>query len=257
MARAGQCGMHPGDPKSRAAADEIGKFSAEAARWWDPRGPFAPLHRLNPLRVHYVRDRLCEAFQKDARAPRSLDGLAILDIGSGGGLACEPLARLGGRVTGVEPGPENVAAARAHAAGEGLDIAYRTGFAEDLARDGMTFDAVLALEVVEHVPDVAGFVRTAASLVRPGGMLILSTLNRTAKAYLLLIVGAEYILNWVPRGTHSWEKFVKPDELSDHLTGAGLTIADRQGMIYSPLSDGWRLGPDMDVNYIVTARRTL
>lgn len=251
--------MHSGDPQSPPAADEdeIVKFSAEAVRWWDPRGPFAPLHRLNPLRVGYVRDRLCEAFQRDARAARSLEGLSILDIGSGGGLVCEPMGRLGGRVTGIEPGPENVHAARAHAAGEQLDINYQIGFAEDLASKGVTFDAVLALEVVEHVPAVADFVRTAASLVRPGGVLILSTLNRTAKAYLLLIIGAEYILNWVPRGTHSWDKFVKPDELSDHLAGAGLAIADRQGMIYNPLSDSWRLGSDMDVNYIVTARRPL
>ena len=236
-------------------ADEVARFARLAGEWWDANGPFKPLHRINPLRLTYIRDQLCRRFARDPKQGASLKGLSVLDIGCGGGLVAEPLARLGAAVTGIDPAPENVAAAKAHAKGAGLDIAYRALTAEALALEGGTFDAVLLLEVVEHVPDVPLFLKSVAPLVKPGGVMILSTLNRTLKAYALAIVGAELILRWLPAGTHDWNRFVTPEELRAALARAGLNVSDVTGMVYNPLADEWRLSRDTDVNYFATAVR--
>ena len=235
--------------------DEVARFAKLAGEWWDANGPFKPLHRINPLRLTYIRDQLCRRFVRDPKQGGSLKGLSVLDIGCGGGLVAEPLARLGAAVTGIDPAPENVEAAKAHAKGAGLDIAYRPVTAEAFAVEGGTFDAVLLLEVVEHVPDVPLFLKSVAPLVKPGGVMILSTLNRTLKAYALAIVGAELILRWLPAGTHDWNRFVTPEELRVALARAGLTVSDVTGMVYNPLADEWLLSRDTGVNYFATALR--
>jgi 2-polyprenyl-6-hydroxyphenyl methylase/3-demethylubiquinone-9 3-methyltransferase len=235
--------------------DEVARFARLAGEWWDANGPFKPLHRINPLRLTYIRDQLCRRFRRDPKQGASLKGLSVLDIGCGGGLVAEPLARLGAAVTGIDPAPENVEAAKAHAKGAGLDIAYRPVTAEALALEGSMFDAVLLLEVVEHVPDVPLFLKSVAPLVKPGGVMILSTLNRTLKAYALAIIGAELILRWLPAGTHQWERFVTPEELGSALRAAGLGVSDMTGMVYHPLGDDWRLSSDKDVNYFATATK--
>jgi 2-polyprenyl-6-hydroxyphenyl methylase/3-demethylubiquinone-9 3-methyltransferase len=241
--------------KTTLDRDEVARFAQLADAWWDAKGPFAPLHQINPTRLTYIRDQLCTHFGRDPKAPPSLTGLSVLDIGCGGGLVAEPLARLGAAVTGIDPAPETIAAATAHAAGAGLDIAYRAATAEQLADEGKQFDAVLLLEVVEHVPDVPAFLKRIAPLVKPGGIMVLSTLNRTLKAYALAIVGAEFILRWLPVGTHQWDRFVRPEELKTALNGAGLTPADTTGMVYNPLADAWSLSGDTDVNYLATATK--
>jgi 2-polyprenyl-6-hydroxyphenyl methylase / 3-demethylubiquinone-9 3-methyltransferase len=236
-------------------AEEVARFARLSGEWWDEAGPFKPLHRINPTRLTYIRDQLCRKFGRDKKAAASLKGLSVLDIGCGGGLVAEPLTRLGARVTGIDPASENIAAAKAHADGAGLDIRYRAETAEAVAESGATFDAVLLLEVVEHVPDVPAFLKAVAPLVKPGGVMILSTLNRTFKAYALAIVGAELVLRWLQPGTHQWERFVTPDELAAALKGAGLGVSDMTGMVYHPLGDDWRLSSDKDVNYFATAER--
>jgi 2-polyprenyl-6-hydroxyphenyl methylase/3-demethylubiquinone-9 3-methyltransferase len=241
--------------KTTLDREEVARFVRLADAWWDANGPFRPLHRITPLRLTYLRDQLCQAFARDPKAASSLSGLAILDIGCGGGLVAEPLARLGARVTGIDPAAENIAAARAHAQGAVVDVTYKVATAEEVAGEGAQFDAVLLLEVIEHVPDVPAFLARVAPLVRPGGVLILSTLNRTLKAYALAILGAEFILRWLPVGTHQWERFVKPEELASALRSAGLTLTDTTGLIYDPFADEWRLSPDTDVNYFLTAAR--
>ena len=246
-----------GDTTSRQTLDpkEVERFAALAADWWDPNGKFRPLHELNPVRLTYIRDHLCRHFGRDPRAAASLKELTVLDIGCGGGLLCEPLARLGAQVTGVDPAEESIAAARQHASGEALDIAYLASRAEDVAAQGAVFDAVLTMEVVEHVPDVPAFLALCADLVRPGGLLLLSTINRTLKSYALAIVGAEYILRWLPVGTHQWDRFVTPTELTAGLEAAGLGVLDSAGMVYNPLLGDWRLAADKDVNYLMAAVR--
>ena len=194
-------------------------------------------------------------FARPSGGLRPFAGLSVLDIGCGGGLVSEPVARLGATVTGIDPAAENIAAASSHAAGQGMAIDYRACRVEDLVAEKLSFDCVLCLEVVEHVPDVAAFLTECAKLVRPGGLMILSTINRTVKAYALAIVGAEYILRWLPVGTHQWERFVTPDELARHATAAGLTISHREGLVYNPLTDAWSLSPDLDVNYMASAGR--
>ena len=236
--------------------EEVARFAKLGGEWWDPHGPFKPLHRINPVRLTYLRDQLCAHFGRDPKQGKSLEGLNLLDIGCGGGLVCEPLARLGAGVTGIDPGAESIEAAKAHAEAGGLEIDYQVATAEELAAHGQSYDAVLLLEVVEHVPDVPALLKAIAPLVRPGGLMILSTLNRTLKAYALAIVGAEYILRWLPVGTHQWERFVTPGELRSALAGAGLMLTDTTGMIYDPFADEWRLGADTDVNYFATATRT-
>jgi 2-polyprenyl-6-hydroxyphenyl methylase/3-demethylubiquinone-9 3-methyltransferase len=240
-------------PSSTLDKEEIARFARLGGEWWDQNGPFKPLHRLNPARLTYIRDRICARFGRDLKAAKSLSGLRVLDVGCGGGLVSEPLRRLGAEMTGIDPGEEAIAAAKAHAEGVGLDIDYQVATAEELVARGMSFDAVLLLEVVEHVPDVSAFLKAVAPLVKRDGLMILSTLNRTLKSYALAIVGAEYILRWVPIGTHQWDRFVTPDELRIALDAAGLGLADQTGLIYDPFGDEWRLGKDTDVNYFATA----
>jgi 2-polyprenyl-6-hydroxyphenyl methylase/3-demethylubiquinone-9 3-methyltransferase len=236
--------------------DEVARFSAMARDWWDPAGPLAPLHRLNPTRLAWIRDRIADHFGRDTKSGHPLESLKILDIGCGGGLVTEPLARLGATVTGIDPAAENIAVARHHAAAEGLPIDYRPETAEALAARGEMFDVVLVLEVVEHVADVPAFVKTAGVLVKPGGLLLASTINRTLKAWALAIVGAEYVLRWLPRGTHSYDKLVTPNELASALVAAGLDVTAETGVMYVPIADRWRLTRDMDVNYMMAAKRS-
>jgi 2-polyprenyl-6-hydroxyphenyl methylase/3-demethylubiquinone-9 3-methyltransferase len=243
------------DPTRRSVDPvDLAKFERLGERWWDQDGPMKPLHRMNPVRVGWLKQRLCARLGRDPNASAPLSGLAILDVGCGGGLLCEPLARMGARVTGVDPGAENVGVARAHAARMGLSIDYRETTVEALAATGERFDAVCALEVVEHVEGPAEFLAAAARLVASGGVLFASTLNRTMKSYALAIVGAEYVLRWLPRGTHDWRKFLTPAELAQMMTAAGLSIEDKAGFVYDPLSDAWRASArDLDVNYILAA----
>jgi 2-polyprenyl-6-hydroxyphenyl methylase/3-demethylubiquinone-9 3-methyltransferase len=235
--------------------EEVARFAKLSGQWWDERGPFRQLHRINPVRLTYIRDQLCRRFGRDAKGPASLSGLSVLDIGCGGGLVCEPLARLGASVTGIDPAAENIATAKTHALAAGLDIAYEGTTAEELASRGQNYDAVLLLEVVEHVPDVPAFLKGVAPLVKPGGLMVLSTLNRTLKSFALAIVGAEFILRWLPVGTHQWQRFVTPEELASALSGAGLAMTGTEGLVYVPFSDEWRLATDTDVNYFASATR--
>lgn len=236
-------------------AAEVARFSALAERWWDSEGEFRALHRLNPVRLGYVRDHAVARFGRDARSMRPLEGLAVLDVGCGGGLLCEPMARLGARVTGIDPAEDTVNTARHHAGRMGLAIDYRASTAEALAADGETFDIVLNMEVVEHVADVPGFLAVCADLVKPGGLMFVATINRTAKAFALAIVGAEYVLGWLPRGTHSFDKLVTPGEVEAPLTAAGMRVFDRTGVAYSHFLGEWRRSADMDVNYMMAAEK--
>lgn len=231
-------------------AEEVARFSAMAEAWWDPDGDFRPLHRLNPTRLAYIRDRVAARLDRDPLADKPMRGLKLLDIGCGGGLLSEPMARLGADVTGVDASEKNIGTASAHAAEMGLDIDYRHGTAEALAEAGESFDVVLNMEVVEHVADVGLFLKSCADLVRPGGAMVLSTINRTPQAFAMAIVGAEYVLRWLPRGTHSWRKFVRPSELSRHAEDAGLTVEHLTGVSYNPLNDRWTLSRDLSVNYM-------
>ena len=244
-------------PQQHGTVDpaEVERFSAFAAEWWDPRGKMAPLHKFNPVRLGYIRDAACRRFDRDPKRLDCLKGLRMLDIGCGGGLLSEPLARLGADMVGADPAEANIEAARLHAADNGLTIDYRATTAEALAEAGERFDVVLAMEVVEHVADVNLFVRLAAGMVKPSGLMIAATLNRTLKSFALAIVGAEYILRWLPRGTHRWDKFVTPNELELAMEKSGLSFVHEQGVIYNPLADQWRLSSDTDVNYMVTAER--
>lgn len=234
-------------------AGEVARFDALASRWWDLDGPMRPLHRFNPARVAIFRDAAAARFGRDRTEMRPLGGLALLDVGCGAGVLAEPLARLGADVTGVDPAPELIEVARAHAEESGLDIAYRAGAAEDLAAEGRTYDIVVASEVLEHVADVDGFVATIASLVKPGGIALFSTINRTLMAHALVIVGAEYVLRWLPVGTHSYEKFVTPAELRLATRAAGLEVTDQRGIRFEPLKNFWAPTDDMSVNYTLAA----
>jgi 2-polyprenyl-6-hydroxyphenyl methylase / 3-demethylubiquinone-9 3-methyltransferase len=236
-------------------AAEVRRFSRLAGEWWDPRGKMAVLHKFNPVRLAYIRDAACRQFGRDARRPPCLKAIRILDIGCGGGILSEPLARLGAEVVGADPSPNNIEIAKLHAERGGLAIDYRVTAAETLADGGERFDMVLAMEVVEHVADVELFVRRCAEMVKPAGLMVAATLNRTVKSFALAIVGAEYVLRWLPRGTHQWDKFVTPDELEIALERAGLRVSDETGVIYNPLTDQWRLSSDMDVNYMLTAEK--
>jgi 2-polyprenyl-6-hydroxyphenyl methylase / 3-demethylubiquinone-9 3-methyltransferase len=234
---------------------EIERFSRYGADWWDPRGPMAALHKFNPVRLGYIRDQASAQFSRDPKKIDCLKGLRILDIGCGGGILSEPLARLGAAMVGADPSPENIEIAGAHAADSGLTIDYRATTAEELAEAGERFDVVLAMEVVEHVVDVELFVATCASMVKPGGLMIAATLNRTLKSFALAIVGAEYVLRWLPRGTHQWDKFVTPRELETAIENAGLRVIGERGVIYNLFADRWQLSSDMDVNYMLVAAR--
>jgi len=265
---------------------DVARFNALGQEWWDLWGPMRALHKLNPTRVNYIRDILVEELKngnphpeqlrsgvpKDGRtsgrgpsfetrlagAPQDegpLSGLSILDIGCGAGILSEPLARLGAKMTSVDPAPVNIDVARAHAAEGGLDIDYRATTAEDLAATGARFDAVLIMEVIEHVNDRSAFVATAANMVRPGGFLFAATLNRTFKSYALAIVGAEYILRWVKPGTHNWDQFVTPQELAADFRACNLEIFDRTGVVYNPIFDEWRTSDDCSINYMMAAQK--
>jgi 2-polyprenyl-6-hydroxyphenyl methylase/3-demethylubiquinone-9 3-methyltransferase len=233
-------------------AGEIERFSRIADEWWDPAGKFAPLHRLNPVRLGFIRDRAAAHWGRDALSGTPLHGLSLLDIGCGGGLLCEPMTRLGAQVTGVDAGERNLETARRHADGQELAIDYRATTAEALAESGAQFDVVLALEIVEHVADVDLFLHSVGRLAKPGGLVFLSTLNRTAKAWALAIAGAEYVLRWLPRGTHDWRKFLKPSEAVRGLRAGGIETQEIVGVVYSPLSREWSLNRrDLDVNYML------
>lgn len=233
---------------------EIARFNALAAEWWNPNGPMKPLHRINPVRLSYLKDEFAKHFARDSRAMRPFEGLRLLDIGCGAGLVAEPMAKQGFAVTAIDLAEENIAAAKLHAEQSGVKVDYRAAAVETLPLDA-PFDAISLLEVVEHVPDVGEFIAEAARRLKPGGLLIASTLNRTLKAYALAIVGAEYVLRWVPRGTHDWQKFVTPNELEGHLEAASLTPIARQGLVFNPLGNAWHLSSDCDVNYFVVARK--
>lgn len=247
---------------ARSSVDpaEIARFSAIAAEWWNPHGKFAPLHRLNPARIRYIRDRICAAFGRDPEGQRPLEGLRLLDVGCGGGLVAEPLCRLGAVVTAIDADPQTVGVAATHGREMGLDIEYVATSAEALAAEiaagkRPAFDVVLALEIVEHVSDVDFFTGTLASLLGPGTLLVMSTLNRTPKSWLFAIVGAEWVLRWLPRGTHEWKKFLKPSELARSLETAGLVPTETVGLVMD-LTGSFRVEPrDLDVNYMMLARK--
>jgi 2-polyprenyl-6-hydroxyphenyl methylase/3-demethylubiquinone-9 3-methyltransferase len=237
-------------------AGDVARFDRLGDEWWEPKGAMAPLHKLNPTRIRYLRDLMGRHFARAGRdAARPLGGLRLLDIGCGGGLLSEPLARLGAMVTGIDPAPNNIAVAIRHAQALDVEVDYRAETAEALVAAGETFDVVLAMEVVEHVPQPDDFVRMACLLVRPGGLLVLSTLNRTAKSFALAIVGAEYVLRWLPRGTHRWQQFLTPEELAMPVRAAGLKVIERQGLVYDILRDRWTTSPDTAVNYLLAAVR--
>jgi 2-polyprenyl-6-hydroxyphenyl methylase/3-demethylubiquinone-9 3-methyltransferase len=241
-----------GSPASTVDAAEIAKFSKLSAEWWDPNGRMAPLHRINPLRLGYIRDAACRKFDRNVRSLNCLGGLRLLDIGCGAGLLCEPLSRLGAQVIGIDPAASNIAAAKLHADKGHLSIDYRNTTLEEIdPRE--RFDIVLAMEVVEHVTDVGMFLSRCAALLKPNGLMLVSTLNRNWKSFALAIVGAEYVLRWLPRGTHEWNRFVTPDELTKHLLDNRLVVTEQTGVVYSPFADKWSLSSDMDVNYMLVA----
>ena len=236
--------------------DEVKKFAALADEWWNPHGKFRALHQLNPARLTFIRDEACARFDRVVDADRTLAGLSVLDIGCGGGLIAEPLTRLGADVTAIDASAQAITVASQHATQMGLDISYCCADVDQIVMEGKSFDIVLNLEVVEHVADASEFLQSSARLVGPDGMMVAATLNRTLKAYALAIIGAEYVLGWIPRGTHDWRRFVRPSKLAGILRGAGLTLEKLTGITYSPIADRWCISPDdLDVNYMALAFR--
>ena len=244
-------------PQSTVDAGEVAKFEAMAAEWWDPNGKFRPLHMLNPCRLDYITGQIAGEFNRDLTEPRPFAGLRLLDIGCGGGLLSEPMARLGAEVVGADAAEGNLPVARIHAEQSGLDIDYRHTTAEALAEAGERFDIVLNMEVVEHVADPAAYLSACRELLKPGGLHICSTINRNPKSYAVAVFGAEVVMRWLPRGTHDWSKFITPDELYTLLESAGLEPVDRKGFVFNPLSWNWSLSPrDLSVNYVTASIRS-
>jgi 2-polyprenyl-6-hydroxyphenyl methylase/3-demethylubiquinone-9 3-methyltransferase len=247
----------PHAPGPSVDPDEVARFSAIAEAWWDPHGKFAPLHRFNPVRLGFIREEALERFGRDGSARAPFEGLRLLDIGCGGGLLSEPMRRLGFSVTAVDASPRNIGTARVHAEAGGLEIDYRCATAEQLLAEGIEpFDVVLNMEVVEHTADPGQYLRDCTRLVAPGGIMILATLNRTLKALALAKIGAEYVLRWLPRGTHDWNKFLKPDEVRAFLEGEPVSVQGPFGVAYNPLADRWSLSAATDVNYMMTVLRS-
>ncbi len=242
-----------GEGNSSVDPSEVEKFSRLAAQWWDPKGKLKPLHAFNPVRLRYIREVAADHFGRDAKLLAPFDGLTLLDIGCGGGLLSEPMARMGFTVLGADASEKNVKTAAAHAAGAGLLLDYRATTAEALVKQGAVFDVILNMEVVEHVADLAGFLAACGALLKSGGIMVVATLNRTLKSLALAKIGAEYVLRWLPAGTHDWSRFVKPDELAQHLKTAGLAVTRVEGVFFDPLRWEWRLCLDTDVNYMVVA----
>jgi len=233
---------------------EVAKFEAMAAEWWDPNGKFKPLHMLNPCRLDYIVTQIATQYGRDLKAQRPFEGLRLLDIGCGGGLLSEPMARLGATVVGADAAERNIPVAQLHAEQSGLDIDYRHCAAEDIAAAGERFDVVLAMEIIEHVSDPQGFVKTCAELLSTGGLMIMSTLNRNPKSYMMAIFGAERVMRWLPVGTHDWKKFVTPDELEALIRNAALDPVDRKGMVFNPIAWRWSLSErDLSVNYAIAS----
>ena len=235
--------------------EEVERFAAMAEEWWDPKGKFRPLHKFNPVRLAYIREQVLGHFGRDGTKRTPFEGLDFLDIGCGGGLLCEPMARLGANVTGADAAERNVRIATLHARQSGLTINYRATTAETLAAEGQQFDVVLNMEVVEHVDDVPLYLKSCADLVKPGGLMFVATINHTAKAFALAIVGAEYVLKWLPKGTHSYKKFLTPEEITSQLRQNGMQLRDKCGVTYTPLQDEWRQSRDMSVNYMLLAEK--
>ena len=235
--------------------DEIAKFAAMADEWWDPKGKFKPLHKFNPVRLSYIRDNLVRHFGRDPASIRPFEGISILDVGCGGGLLCEPLTRLGAKVTGIDAAERNIRIAQIHAEQSGLNVDYRATTSEALVAAGEKYDVVLNMEVVEHVDNVPLYMKSCADLVAPGGLMFTATLNRTARSWALAVIGAEYILRWLPRGTHDWKKFLTPEEINAQLRRNGLSVIDETGVTFNPIADSWGLSPDMAINYMILAER--
>ena len=235
--------------------EEVAKFSAMAAEWWDPTGKFAPLHKFNPIRLAFIRDMAANHFGRDTRGVRPFEGLALLDVGCGGGLLSEPVARMGFSVLGIDPSEENIKIASAHARASGAGVSYRATTTEALAAEGMTYDVLLDMEVIEHVADIRAHVRSCMRLLKPGGLLFVATLNKTLKSYALAKIAAEYVLRWLPPGTHDWNRFVEPKTLRRLLEECGLNPLRTQGVQFDPLAWDWHLSSDVDVNYMVVASR--
>lgn len=253
----GSAGSTRGRPtNSRSTIDlaEVEKFAAMAESWWDPAGKFRPLHRLNPVRISYIRDKVSAHVGADPEKPQPLDSLDLLDIGCGGGLLSEPMARLGATVTGVDATPRNIEVARLHAEQTGTKITYLNCAAEDLVAQERQFDIVLAMEIIEHVADVDAFLGACSKLLKPNGLLFLATMSRTVKSYAMAIVGAEYVLKWLPKGTHDWNRFIRPSEMARGLRHHGLAITELTGVSYNPFKDSFSLSRDLDINYMVIAQ---
>ncbi len=234
---------------------EISKFAAMAEEWWNPNGKFKPIHEFNPVRLGYIREHLLARFGRDGGVMRPFEGLSIVDVGCGGGLLCEPLARLGATVTGIDAAERNIAIARIHAEQSGLDIDYRATTSEALVASGERFDMVLNMEVVEHVDNVPLYMKSCADLVKPGGLMLTATINRTLRARALAVFAAERVLRWLPVGTHDWNKFLTPEEIRTLISRNGLRVTAETGVVYHPLADEWRRSGDMGINYMVMAER--
>jgi 2-polyprenyl-6-hydroxyphenyl methylase / 3-demethylubiquinone-9 3-methyltransferase len=234
---------------------EVEKFSKMAAEWWNPKGKFGVLHKFNPVRLAMIKEQVCARFALDPYDPKPFTGLRFLDIGCGGGLLTEPMARLGAEIVGVDPSEKNIKTATVHAEEQGLGIAYRKGVAEDLESEGELFDVVLNMEVIEHVANPQAFTGSCARMLKPRGLMFVATLNRTLKSFGFAIIGAEYVLGWLPKGTHQWEKFIKPAELTSWLGESGMDVKFETGVIYHPLTQEWRRARDMDVNYMIVAQK--